>query len=107
MALVGRSYLVYVASASFREVAEHFVNLDDYGAIYAVTTSSHEPKTIKPSQEDLSAAHWTMFLALIANYPELKRLSELRGFSECWDVHWLDIQSGEDLVSDARSLTVD
>ena len=106
MALVGTAHLAYVASHSFREIAARFVDPDEYGVIYTVTYSSHTPNVTKPSRDDLDAAHWAMFLALIAkDYPELKAISEQRGFGACWEVHRLDIESGDDCLSDARSLS--
>ncbi len=105
MAMIGTCYLVYVMSHAFREVAECFVDADDYGAIYAVTSSSHTPEMTKPSRAELDAAHWAMFLTLVDELPpELKALAEARGFDACWNVHRLDIESGEDMVSDALGL---
>lgn len=106
MALVGTEYLVYVASPSFREVAKCFVDPDDYGAIYTVAVSSHALEVTKPSRAELDAAHWAMFLAVLTEInSDLKTLCEERGFEACWNVHRLDLASGEDAVSDARSLS--
>jgi hypothetical protein len=105
MVMIGTAYLVYVPSHSLKEVAKDFGNLDDYGTIYTVTSNSHNLDFTKPSRQELDAAHWMMFLAILAEVePELKAISEERGFDACWDIHRLDIQSGEDAVSDARSL---
>jgi hypothetical protein len=104
MSLVGTGYLVYIASPAFRELAKDF-DLDEYGAIYTVTVSSHTPNITKPSRDELDGAHWAMFLVLLGECnPELKVLSEKRGFDACWSVHQLDVESGDDAVSDARSL---
>lgn len=105
MALVGTGYLAYVPTEAFREAARDVSNVDEYGAIYTVTVSSHALDVTKPSRSDLDEAHWAMFLAVVADAdPDLKALCDGRGFEDCWKVMRLDLVSGQDAVEDARSL---
>lgn len=105
MTLVGTFHLPYLPSATLREVLLAFSNPDDYGAIYEVS-GSHPSRGFKPSRLELDAAHWSMFLALTDEFEGVRAFSEAQGFEACWTVHCLNLERGEDAVSDARLLEV-
>jgi hypothetical protein len=105
MALIGTTYLAYIPTQSLREAAAPADRIDDYGMIYTVKSNSHSPNWTAPSREDLDAAHWVMFMRIIAKVdPVLAEFCERHGFNACWSVHRLDMEAGEDAVEDARSL---
>ncbi|QNO27693.1 hypothetical protein EEB18_001485 [Sphingopyxis sp. OPL5] len=104
MTLIGTAYLVYLPTPAFREIMAEFTEPDDFGSIYSVR-QGHPDRHCVPGRAELSAAHWSMFLALLKDdFPELRQTALARGFDACWEVHSLDIQAGEDAVADAKTL---